>query len=108
MTPLPLQADALANHRPVIGATYSAAIGPRGCITVCSCMPARDYLAAGHRGGPDGWVAHLQGVVAALITQAAADALRGAADAEYAREGATMLVERLLARADALASGVVL
>ena len=70
--PLLATRDALAAHEPALG-TFAGRPG----IVGCSCLSARDYRAAGFRGGQAGWRDHLlaSGVVRDPATLADDEAL---------------------------------
>ena len=63
-------ARVLAEHVPVIGATYLPGRGPRGHIVGCSCTDAREYRAAGFRAGWDGWCEHFAAVASGVVVSA--------------------------------------
>ena len=63
-------ARVLAEHEPKIGSVYFPSTGPRGHIVGCSCMDAREYLAAGFRPGWDGWREHFAAVASGVVVSA--------------------------------------
>jgi len=49
----------LDGHQPVVAAIYFGEGSPKAGVTGCSCLPTREYHAAGHAAGVSGWLDHL-------------------------------------------------